>query len=173
MSARAFAKQKSCTSNGCVWLSPASRSRSCLRLHAQLQERRLAVPPRHPEREKVSRRPLREVNWRACRVVSHLVVRLHPFLFFYRRDLTPALFTGRRIPLESVPEDEAECAAWLHKLYQKKVRVLKVGVLRGIHAVSHGELLSVGWKNTQRAPTAAISINTYHNVDYSLKLFSP
>ncbi|XP_075874912.1 1-acyl-sn-glycerol-3-phosphate acyltransferase delta [Nelusetta ayraudi] len=26
----------------------------------------------------------------------------------------------RRIPLESVPEDEAECAAWLHKLYQEK-----------------------------------------------------
>ncbi|KAM4607755.1 1-acyl-sn-glycerol-3-phosphate acyltransferase delta [Polymixia lowei] len=26
----------------------------------------------------------------------------------------------RRIPLESVPEDEAECAAWLHKLYQDK-----------------------------------------------------
>ncbi|KAF7662424.1 hypothetical protein LDENG_00235930 [Lucifuga dentata] len=26
----------------------------------------------------------------------------------------------RRIPLESVPDDEAECAAWLHKLYQEK-----------------------------------------------------
>ncbi|KAL2083023.1 hypothetical protein ACEWY4_020796 [Coilia grayii] len=26
----------------------------------------------------------------------------------------------RRIPLDSVPEDEAECAAWLHKLYQEK-----------------------------------------------------
>ncbi|XP_015237469.1 PREDICTED: 1-acyl-sn-glycerol-3-phosphate acyltransferase delta [Cyprinodon variegatus] len=26
----------------------------------------------------------------------------------------------RRIPLESVPEDESECAAWLHKLYQEK-----------------------------------------------------
>ncbi|CAN9499887.1 unnamed protein product [Ophioblennius macclurei] len=26
----------------------------------------------------------------------------------------------RRIPLESIPEDEAECAAWLHKLYQEK-----------------------------------------------------
>ncbi|XP_071754120.1 1-acyl-sn-glycerol-3-phosphate acyltransferase delta [Centroberyx gerrardi] len=26
----------------------------------------------------------------------------------------------RRIPLESVPEGEAECAAWLHKLYQEK-----------------------------------------------------
>ncbi|XP_041867144.1 1-acyl-sn-glycerol-3-phosphate acyltransferase delta [Melanotaenia boesemani] len=26
----------------------------------------------------------------------------------------------RRIPLELVPEDEAECAAWLHKLYQEK-----------------------------------------------------
>ncbi|KAM4591510.1 1-acyl-sn-glycerol-3-phosphate acyltransferase delta isoform 1-T3 [Odontesthes bonariensis] len=26
----------------------------------------------------------------------------------------------RRIPLESIPEDEAECAAWLHKLYQDK-----------------------------------------------------
>ncbi|XP_063047559.1 1-acyl-sn-glycerol-3-phosphate acyltransferase delta [Engraulis encrasicolus] len=26
----------------------------------------------------------------------------------------------RRIPLDSIPEDEAECAAWLHKLYQEK-----------------------------------------------------
>uniref|UniRef100_A0A8C7J8N2 1-acyl-sn-glycerol-3-phosphate acyltransferase delta n=1 Tax=Oncorhynchus kisutch TaxID=8019 RepID=A0A8C7J8N2_ONCKI len=26
----------------------------------------------------------------------------------------------RRIPLESVPEDEAECSSWLHKLYQEK-----------------------------------------------------
>ncbi|XP_017268240.1 1-acyl-sn-glycerol-3-phosphate acyltransferase delta [Kryptolebias marmoratus] len=28
----------------------------------------------------------------------------------------------RRIPLESIPEDEAECSAWLHKLYQEKDR---------------------------------------------------
>lgn len=27
----------------------------------------------------------------------------------------------RRIPLENIPEDEAECAAWLHQLYQEKV----------------------------------------------------
>uniref|UniRef100_A0A4W3HG95 1-acyl-sn-glycerol-3-phosphate acyltransferase delta n=1 Tax=Callorhinchus milii TaxID=7868 RepID=A0A4W3HG95_CALMI len=26
----------------------------------------------------------------------------------------------RRIPLEDIPEDEVECAAWLHKLYQEK-----------------------------------------------------
>uniref|UniRef100_A0A3P8V5E5 1-acyl-sn-glycerol-3-phosphate acyltransferase delta n=1 Tax=Cynoglossus semilaevis TaxID=244447 RepID=A0A3P8V5E5_CYNSE len=26
----------------------------------------------------------------------------------------------RRIPLEQIPEDEADCAAWLHKLYQEK-----------------------------------------------------
>ncbi|XP_048456903.1 1-acyl-sn-glycerol-3-phosphate acyltransferase delta-like [Rhincodon typus] len=26
----------------------------------------------------------------------------------------------RRIPLEDIPEDENECAAWLHKLYQEK-----------------------------------------------------
>ncbi|KTF87562.1 hypothetical protein cypCar_00025991 [Cyprinus carpio] len=26
----------------------------------------------------------------------------------------------RRIPLETIPEDESECAAWLHKLYQEK-----------------------------------------------------
>ncbi|KAM6916530.1 1-acyl-sn-glycerol-3-phosphate acyltransferase delta [Xenentodon cancila] len=26
----------------------------------------------------------------------------------------------RRIPLDSIPEDERECAAWLHKLYQEK-----------------------------------------------------
>lgn len=26
----------------------------------------------------------------------------------------------RRIPLDTIPEDEAECAAWLHKLYQEK-----------------------------------------------------
>ncbi|CAL8359648.1 unnamed protein product [Boreogadus saida] len=31
----------------------------------------------------------------------------------------PALYV-RRIPLESIPEGEAECAAWLHKLYQEK-----------------------------------------------------
>nr|XP_045380458.1 1-acyl-sn-glycerol-3-phosphate acyltransferase delta isoform X1 [Camelus bactrianus] len=29
----------------------------------------------------------------------------------------------RRIPLEEVPEDEAECSAWLHKLYQEKCLV--------------------------------------------------
>lgn len=32
----------------------------------------------------------------------------------------------RRIPLEMIPEDEAECAAWLHKLYQEKVSVLNM-----------------------------------------------
>ncbi|KAI2657970.1 1-acyl-sn-glycerol-3-phosphate acyltransferase delta [Labeo rohita] len=26
----------------------------------------------------------------------------------------------RRIPLDTIPEDESECAAWLHKLYQEK-----------------------------------------------------
>ncbi|XP_041921297.1 1-acyl-sn-glycerol-3-phosphate acyltransferase delta [Alosa sapidissima] len=26
----------------------------------------------------------------------------------------------RRIPLDTIPDDEAECAAWLHKLYQEK-----------------------------------------------------
>lgn len=30
----------------------------------------------------------------------------------------------RRIPLETIPEDESECAAWLHKLYQEKVSAL-------------------------------------------------
>lgn len=35
----------------------------------------------------------------------------------------------RRIPLELIPEEEAECAAWIHKLYQEKVRaVLKAEV---------------------------------------------
>ncbi|XP_026166057.1 1-acyl-sn-glycerol-3-phosphate acyltransferase delta [Mastacembelus armatus] len=29
-------------------------------------------------------------------------------------------FYVRRIPLELIPEEEAECAAWLHKLYQEK-----------------------------------------------------
>jgi len=43
-------------------------------------------------------------------------------LFTGVMDLHPPLFSCRRIPLESIPEDEAECAAWLHKLYQEKVR---------------------------------------------------
>lgn len=35
----------------------------------------------------------------------------------------PLLFSlpCRRIPLEEVPEDEDECSAWLHRLYQEKV----------------------------------------------------
>lgn len=37
------------------------------------------------------------------------------------KDLTSPL-GHRRIPLEMIPEDEAECATWLHKLYQEKVR---------------------------------------------------
>lgn len=41
------------------------------------------------------------------------------------KDLTSPL-VHRRIPLEVIPEDEAECAAWLHKLYQEKVSVLKM-----------------------------------------------
>lgn len=43
-------------------------------------------------------------------------------IIIYRRDLTSPL-PCRRIPLELIPEDEAECAAWLHKLYQEKVQV--------------------------------------------------
>ncbi|MEQ2159379.1 1-acyl-sn-glycerol-3-phosphate acyltransferase delta [Goodea atripinnis] len=39
----------------------------------------------------------------------------------------------RRIPLESVPDDEAECAAWLHKLYQEKVSENKKRELCGRH----------------------------------------
>ncbi|KAG8506006.1 1-acyl-sn-glycerol-3-phosphate acyltransferase delta [Galemys pyrenaicus] len=31
------------------------------------------------------------------------------------------LLVWRRIPLEEVPEDEDQCSAWLHKLYQQKV----------------------------------------------------
>ncbi|KAL0983866.1 hypothetical protein UPYG_G00134040 [Umbra pygmaea] len=31
-------------------------------------------------------------------------------------------FYIRRFPLETVPEDEAECSAWLHRLYQEKDR---------------------------------------------------
>lgn len=31
-------------------------------------------------------------------------------------------FSCRRIPLDSIPENESECAMWLHKLYQEKVR---------------------------------------------------
>lgn len=33
----------------------------------------------------------------------------------------------RRIPLEEVPEDEDECSAWLHKLYQEKVSAARLG----------------------------------------------
>lgn len=32
--------------------------------------------------------------------------------------------TGRRIPLEEVPEDEQECSNWLYNLYQEKVGLL-------------------------------------------------
>lgn len=46
-------------------------------------------------------------------------------LFHDAKDLTSPL-VHRRIPLEVIPEDEAECAAWLHKLYQEKVSVLKM-----------------------------------------------
>lgn len=38
-----------------------------------------------------------------------------------RHMFTEFLVSVRRIPLESIPEDETECAAWLHKLYQEKV----------------------------------------------------
>lgn len=27
----------------------------------------------------------------------------------------------RRFPVEDIPDDEQECAKWLHKLYQEKV----------------------------------------------------
>lgn len=33
-----------------------------------------------------------------------------------------SLVACRRIPLDVIPEDEPECADWLHKLYQEKVR---------------------------------------------------
>ena len=38
--------------------------------------------------------------------------------------LLAALCLCRRIPLEDIPEDDDECSAWLHKLYQEKVSAL-------------------------------------------------
>ena len=53
-----------------------------------------------------------------------------------RSDFPP--LARRRIPLESIPEDEAECAAWLHKLYQEKVSVLRVEVSDGYRVSQRG-----------------------------------
>ena len=36
------------------------------------------------------------------------------FFFFYS-------LPSRRFPVEDIPDDEQECANWLHKLYQEKV----------------------------------------------------
>lgn len=68
------------------------------------------------------------------------------------KDLTSPL-VHRRIPLEAIPEDEAECAAWLHKLYQEKVRVLKMrdrchGYVQELLAVRQEQ----GFKRTVLSP---------------------
>ncbi|XP_041061895.1 1-acyl-sn-glycerol-3-phosphate acyltransferase delta isoform X2 [Carcharodon carcharias] len=39
----------------------------------------------------------------------------------------------RRIPLEEIPEDEGECAAWLHKLYQEKDMLQEEYFKRGFY----------------------------------------
>lgn len=54
--------------------------------------------------------------------LQHFMSCLLVWSFFIWEIWLPPL-TYRRIPLELIPEDEAECAAWLHKLYQEKVRV--------------------------------------------------
>lgn len=38
----------------------------------------------------------------------------------------------RRIPLDTIPENESECAMWLHKLYQEKVRESHVYLVRKV-----------------------------------------
>lgn len=52
----------------------------------------------------------------------HTLVAFH----FLCAGITFISVTCRRIPLELIPEDEKECAEWLHKLYQEKVRVLNI-----------------------------------------------
>lgn len=49
------------------------------------------------------------------------------------------LLIHRRIPLELIPEEEAECAAWIHKLYQEKVRAVWKQKFVG-YSVPHREL---------------------------------
>lgn len=49
----------------------------------------------------------------------------------------------RRIPLEEVPEDEDECAAWLHRLYQEKVSA--AWRFCGLHAPISGGRVGARW----------------------------
>lgn len=47
----------------------------------------------------------------------------------------------RRIPLEQVPEDEDQCSAWLHRLYQEKVSARAPApflAVLGVHGCSVG-----------------------------------
>lgn len=41
---------------------------------------------------------------------------------FYSR-LIPTSYPNRRFAVEDIPDDEQECANWLHKLYQEKVNL--------------------------------------------------
>lgn len=67
----------------------------------------------------------------------------------------PCSLPCRRIPLEEVPEDEDECAAWLHRLYQEKVSAAgrrgprthpraHAGARRALGAGGGGSLLPLG-----------------------------
>lgn len=42
----------------------------------------------------------------------------------------------RRFPVEDIPDNEEECANWLHKLYQEKVKLIKPCMIK-IHT-GHG-----------------------------------
>lgn len=37
-------------------------------------------------------------------------------------------YPSRRFPVEDIPDDEQECASWLHKLYQEKVKLRKTDI---------------------------------------------
>ncbi|KAK0139462.1 1-acyl-sn-glycerol-3-phosphate acyltransferase delta [Merluccius polli] len=70
--------------------------------------------------------------WVTVQNLRGSVVAVYDTVLNFRNNETPTLLgilSGkkyhadlyvRRIPLESIPEGEAECAAWLHKLYQEK-----------------------------------------------------
>lgn len=58
----------------------------------------------------------------------------------------------RRIPLEAIPEDEAECATWLHKLYQEKVG----GVFKSTSDRFHGHIAARQEQDVERAVLSCV-----------------
>ncbi|KAG7277473.1 hypothetical protein CRUP_010621 [Coryphaenoides rupestris] len=62
--------------------------------------------------------------WVTVQNLRGSVAALYNTMLSFRNNETPTLLgvlSGKkRIPLESIPEGEAECAAWLHKLFQER-----------------------------------------------------